>query len=74
MRIKPEVETDTFMGHVVIDLSIKEQDQEFVNLHMKNLTVTKFQISSGEEQPVEGLVKSDDSFVGDVYSFKFANE
>jgi len=41
---------------------------------MKNLTVTKFQISSGEEQPVEGLVKSDDSFVGDVYSFKFANE
>jgi hypothetical protein len=45
LKIKPEVETDTFSGHATIEISLKDQDLELINLHMKNLTVTKFQIT-----------------------------
>jgi len=73
LRIKPQPERNIFEGKVTIDVSIKDHDLAQINLHMQNLSVSKFQISFGETL-YDGISNKDDSFVENTYKFKFIDE
>ena len=66
LRIKPYPETNSFEGHVEVDLSIKDHDLNEIYLHMQNLTVNKFQISFGETLH-DGMPNFDETFVDHTY-------